>query len=202
MGRYTYIKSSGCLFVRDSLQSISRSTDRANTSTDLSQFFVRVFLQGRAPSFCLLSRKFSLSSLVTMHRYQFSRFLVAFILTLLLMSFCLRGSSLMRQWKLLSPRKVTGAVMLARRPTRKDTGIPRIFHQSWSSTKLPPKFQRWSQTCREKHKDWEWVLWTDEDNLQLVQLYFPWLEAAYRQLPGEIYRADLARNLYMYIFGG
>ncbi|KAL6796466.1 glycosyltransferase family 32 protein [Trichoderma sp. SZMC 28012] len=49
---------------------------------------------------------------------------------------------------------------------------------------------------------WEWVLWTDEDNLQLVKDYFPWLEDTFLSLPGNIYRADLARNLYMYMFGG
>lgn len=81
-------------------------------------------------------------------------------------------------------------------------GIPKLLHQSWKSTDLPAKFKRWSDTCRRQHPDWEWVLWTDEDNLQLVKQYFPWLEDTFLSLPGNIYRADLARNLYMYIFGG
>lgn len=94
------------------------------------------------------------------------------------------------------------ADLLARPPTLDSGKIPRILHQSWKSTELPPKFKTWSILCRQKHKDWEWVLWTDEDNLRLVQTYFPSLEAAYRDLPGEIYRADLVRYLYMYIYGG
>ena len=24
------------------------------------------------------------------------------------------------------------------------------------------------------HPDWEWVLWTDEDNMELVRQYAPW----------------------------
>ncbi|OBT81368.1 hypothetical protein VE02_10230 [Pseudogymnoascus sp. 03VT05] len=48
----------------------------------------------------------------------------------------------------------------------------------------------------------EWVLWTNDDTLNLVRKYFPWLEEAYLELPGKIYRADFSRNLYMYIFGG
>ncbi len=32
--------------------------------------------------------------------------------------------------------------------------------------------------------------------------YFPWLEDTYQALPGDIYRVDLVRNMYMYIFGG
>ena len=81
-------------------------------------------------------------------------------------------------------------------------GIPKIFHQSWKSAELPTKFKRWSNSCRAKHPDWEWVLWTDEDNYQLVRTYFPWLEETYATLPGPIYKADVARNLYMYMFGG
>lgn len=89
------------------------------------------------------------------------------------------------------------------RPLATDlTTIPKLFHQSWKSTHLPPKFEKWSRSCRELHPDWEWVLWTDDDNLKLVQKYFPWLEDTYLSLPSDIYRADLARNLYMYLFGG
>lgn len=80
--------------------------------------------------------------------------------------------------------------------------IPKIFHQSWKSTELPSKFERWSETCRRMHPEWEWVLWTDDDNLKLVQTYFPWLEQTYLDLPGPIYRADFSRYLYMYMFGG
>jgi hypothetical protein len=82
------------------------------------------------------------------------------------------------------------------------SGIPKLFHQSWKSDELPAKFKRWSAGCRKHHPDWEWVLWTDDDNLKLVQTYFPWLEETYNNLPGPIYRADFARNLYMYMFGG
>ncbi|KAI1621378.1 nucleotide-diphospho-sugar transferase [Exophiala viscosa] len=80
--------------------------------------------------------------------------------------------------------------------------IPKLFHQSWSSTDLPAKFEGWSATCRNQHSDWEWVLWTDEDNEELVRRHFPWLLKTYQDLPGTIYRADLVRNLYMYMFGG
>jgi inositol phosphorylceramide mannosyltransferase catalytic subunit len=81
-------------------------------------------------------------------------------------------------------------------------GIPKLLHQSWKNNELPAKFHKWSQGCREKHAGWEWVLWTDDDNLKLVQMYFPWLEEIYTELPGPIYRADFTRNLYMYMFGG
>ncbi|KAK9384320.1 nucleotide-diphospho-sugar transferase [Lipomyces mesembrius] len=88
-------------------------------------------------------------------------------------------------------------------PLAKNFGVvPKLIHQSWTSTDLPAKFEVWSRTCREQNPDWQWVLWTDEDNLNLVKKYFPWFLEYYEKLPGEIYRADLVRNMYMYLYGG
>jgi hypothetical protein len=36
-----------------------------------------------------------------------------------------------------------------------------------------------------------YVLWTDEDNLKLVQRYYPEFLQIYMALPAEIYRADM-----------
>ncbi|KAK9328282.1 nucleotide-diphospho-sugar transferase [Lipomyces starkeyi] len=80
--------------------------------------------------------------------------------------------------------------------------VPKLIHQSWSTPELPSKFETWSRSCREQNPDWQWVLWTDEDNLNLVKQYFPWFLEYYQKLPGEIYRADLVRNMYMYLYGG
>jgi inositol phosphorylceramide mannosyltransferase catalytic subunit len=79
--------------------------------------------------------------------------------------------------------------------------IPRLIHQSWSTTTLPIKYQKWSDTWRVNHPDWEWVLWTDEDNQALVNKYFPWMKETYERLP-MINKVDLSRNMYMYVFGG
>jgi hypothetical protein len=99
-------------------------------------------------------------------------------------------------------RQLLASDLLARPLTNHSGAVPKIFHQSWKTLELPGKFAAWSASCRQMHADWEWVLWTDEDNLWLVQMHFPWLEEAYLDLPGEIYRADLVRNLYMHTFGG
>ena len=50
--------------------------------------------------------------------------------------------------------------------------------------------------------DFEWVLWTDEDNRKLVEKYVPDVLLVYDELKSEIYHADVVRNLYMFIFGG
>ncbi len=92
---------------------------------------------------------------------------------------------------------------LMQRPLATDlTRIPKLFHQSWINGTLPAKFEEWSHSCRAANPDWEWVLWTDEDNLKLVERFAPWFLSAYEDLKTEIYRADAVRNIYMHVFGG
>ena len=92
---------------------------------------------------------------------------------------------------------------LMNRALAKDfTRIPKLFHQSWINGTLPAKFEEWSHSCRAANADWEWVLWTNEDNRKLVHRYAPWYLNTYEELETEIYRVDVARNLYMHVFGG
>ena len=92
---------------------------------------------------------------------------------------------------------------LMQRPLATDLSrVPKLFHQSWINATLPAKFEEWSHSCRAANADWEWVLWTDEDNLKLVQRFAPWFLNTYEDLETEIYRADAARNIYMHVFGG
>lgn len=92
---------------------------------------------------------------------------------------------------------------LLARPLATDLkSIPKLFHQSWINSTLPTKFEEWSHSCRQANPDWEWVLWTDEDNMKLVEKYAPWFASTYDALHSEIYRADTARNIYMHVFGG
>jgi inositol phosphorylceramide mannosyltransferase catalytic subunit len=80
--------------------------------------------------------------------------------------------------------------------------IPRIIHQSWKTKDLPPKFQRWHSSWRRVNPDWTMRLWTDDHNLELVTTHFPWFKDTYVALPANIMRADSARYMYMYTFGG
>ena len=101
--------------------------------------------------------------------------------------------------RIISPQE-----LLARPLTSDLTTVPQIFHQSWSSSELPAKFEKWSRSCRRAHPDWEWVLWTDEDNYELVLKHAPWFLETYSQLAARapVYQADVVRNLYMHVFGG
>ena len=111
-------------------------------------------------------------------------------------SFTLNSSNVPRAPQ-LSP-----AELMARPLHAPATSIPKLFHQSWSTEALPADFQQWSLSCREANPDFEWVLWTDEDNRRLVETYAPEILVAYDGLKSEIYRADTVRNLYMFVFGG
>ncbi|KAK9817793.1 hypothetical protein WJX72_002243 [[Myrmecia] bisecta] len=49
---------------------------------------------------------------------------------------------------------------------------------------------------------WQYFLWTDQDNRQLVKQFYPWFLEVYDGFPKGIMRADAARYLYMHKFGG
>ncbi|CAD6591279.1 MAG: hypothetical protein ASARMPRED_005292 [Alectoria sarmentosa] len=98
--------------------------------------------------------------------------------------------------------QLSPAELMARPLQTSGSHVPKLFHQSWSTTALPAKFEQWSRTCREMNADFEWVLWTDKDNRRLVERYAPDFLLKYDGLKSEIYRADAVRNLYMFVFGG
>ncbi|RDW74373.1 glycosyltransferase family 32 protein [Aspergillus mulundensis] len=94
---------------------------------------------------------------------------------------------------------------LLSRPISTDrTSIPKIIHQTWfpAGSNMSESAQTWVATMRAQNPAWEYVLWDDETDELLVEKYLPWFLETYRSLPKEINRADMARNFYMYLFGG
>ncbi|MFB7476898.1 glycosyltransferase [Kitasatospora sp. NPDC056184] len=41
--------------------------------------------------------------------------------------------------------------------------IPRIFHQVWLGGPMPERFRAYSRGWQERHPDWEYRLWTEEE---------------------------------------
>jgi Glycosyltransferase sugar-binding region containing DXD motif len=76
--------------------------------------------------------------------------------------------------------------------------IPKIIHQSWKTNELPTKYHRWASTWKTIHPDWEYKLWSDTDNINLVRNDFPWFLKTYTDFKQNINRADSARYLYMF----
>lgn len=80
--------------------------------------------------------------------------------------------------------------------------IPRIIHQTWKSNDLPPSLARFASRWQELHPQYEYRLWTDAQNDAFVKSEFPEYYGLYRSFSREIFRADLARCLYLWRFGG
>ncbi|KAL2787366.1 nucleotide-diphospho-sugar transferase [Aspergillus keveii] len=94
---------------------------------------------------------------------------------------------------------------LLTRPLSHDkTTIPKLIHQTWfpAGSNMSESAQTWVATMKHHYSDWEYVLWDDESNEALVREHFPWFLETYKSLPKEINRADMARNFYMFLFGG
>jgi len=99
---------------------------------------------------------------------------------------------------------VRGRTLLDEDPVKlKEKYGIKIIHQSWKSEKLPlgkmtTNFMSWSSY----HPDALHVLWTDDDNLLMVEKFYKEFLDTYKGLPMEVMRADMARVLYMHRYGG
>ena len=80
--------------------------------------------------------------------------------------------------------------------------IPRIVHQTYKSTDLPPNFKSWRDECITQNPGWEFKIWTDDDNLHLVEEHYPQLLDLYLGYDIKIKRIDMVRFLYLHKFGG
>ena len=77
-----------------------------------------------------------------------------------------------------------------------------FVHQSWKTATLPSRFIKWSNTWKSCFPKARYILWTDEDNLSFISMYYPWFLARYKSLPANIFRADAVRYLYLFHYGG
>jgi mannosyltransferase OCH1-like enzyme len=80
--------------------------------------------------------------------------------------------------------------------------IPKIIHQTWKTTEVPAKYVDYQKKLIALHPDWEYRLWTDDDNTAFVKQHFPDFYSTYIGLPKNIMRADVIRYLIMYKIGG
>lgn len=57
--------------------------------------------------------------------------------------------------------------------THKELKIPKIIHQIWLGSPLPKKFEVMTQTWKDFHPDWQYILWTEDmvSNLENQKLY-------------------------------
>ena len=92
--------------------------------------------------------------------------------------------------------------------TRLSTGLssaaylPRIIHQTYKSNDLPENFRTWRDECKMLNPCWEFKLWTDDDNLNLVKTFYPELLPLYEGYDVAIKRIDAVRYMMLHKYGG
>jgi mannosyltransferase OCH1-like enzyme len=80
--------------------------------------------------------------------------------------------------------------------------IPKILHQIWNDRQVPRVFDEYVASWKANHPDWEYRLWTFEDNRRFVAEHYPWFLSTYDGYPKPIQRADAARYFILHKCGG
>lgn len=86
--------------------------------------------------------------------------------------------------------------------------LPKVVHQTWKTCgPLPERQQAWRDECMRLNPEWQFYLWSDEDNDQLVAHHYPvfhkvYTSAHYTGPSRHMKRVDAVRYLYLHRFGG
>ena len=80
--------------------------------------------------------------------------------------------------------------------------INKYIHQTYKSDKLPSQWRQYFDGWSVNHPDFVHVLWSDEDNLNLVKQCYPQFVKCYNWLPLMIQKTDFVRLMYLHQFGG
>jgi len=78
--------------------------------------------------------------------------------------------------------------------------IPKILHQT--SRCMSPEEIRLRRRAQSKLPGWEFRLWSDAANEALVKHSFPQYIDQYRSIKRGVVKADIARYMYLSVFGG
>lgn len=80
--------------------------------------------------------------------------------------------------------------------------IPKILHQTWKDTNIPPDLKDFQRTWQKHHPDWMYCLWTDIDIRELIRHNYAWFLPIYDLYPEHIMRVDAVRYFIMSHYGG
>lgn len=80
--------------------------------------------------------------------------------------------------------------------------IPHIIHQTWKNTKIPERWKDSVQACKDLHKTYKYMFWTDKTMKDFVKKEYPEFYKTYVEYPNEIQRCDAFRYLVLYKYGG
>lgn len=80
--------------------------------------------------------------------------------------------------------------------------IPKILFQTWKTKDIPEKWEKSIKSIKKYAKGFEYILMTDEDNLNFIKNYFPQYLQAFQNFRYPIQRADFIRYALLYTHGG
>lgn len=82
--------------------------------------------------------------------------------------------------------------------------FPKIIHQIWfqGEDNLPVQYKKYSDTWKNKHKDYEHMIWDSESIETLIDTHYSKYKDAYLALPKMIQKIDYAKYFIIHRFGG
>jgi len=80
--------------------------------------------------------------------------------------------------------------------------IPKIIHQTWKEKKVPMEYLQFQQSWQENLPNWQYRLWTDDENRAFLAKYYDWFLPIYDKYEQPIMRVDAVRYFWMYHYGG
>jgi hypothetical protein len=82
--------------------------------------------------------------------------------------------------------------------------IPKIIHQTGPSdqSKWHPLWKKCQQSWKEKHQDFEYRFWTDEQIDELIASQYPQFQDMYESFPAHIMKIDFVRFAILHRVGG
>ena len=80
--------------------------------------------------------------------------------------------------------------------------IPHIIHQTWKNNRIPAVWKEAVERCKNIHKTFKYMLWTDDTMKKFVKEEYPEFYKTYNAYPNPIQRCDAFRYLVLYKYGG
>ncbi|KAJ3251871.1 hypothetical protein HDU77_005617 [Chytriomyces hyalinus] len=80
--------------------------------------------------------------------------------------------------------------------------IPKVIHQSWKTKLVPTKYARMVDSWKSMNPDYEYRIWSDSDNRNLIETHYPWFLEVFDSYEDPILQADASRVFYMHQYGG
>lgn len=77
--------------------------------------------------------------------------------------------------------------------------IPKIIHQTAKEKRLTWEENQLVNHLKKVLKGWEYHLWDDKENEQIVKEHFPQFLDKYKCIKRGVAKADIARYMYMYV---